>query len=737
MRQPPMAFLIALFAGTLGLSAWLLFVLQPMVAKMLLPLLGGSPSVWNVSLVFFQGTLFLGYVFAHALARSKSIRIQGAILITVWLIAVIFLPIRISESAGLSPLDRTNPFLWELGTLIFRVGLPFLALSVVAPLLQNWFSRTGHPAAADPYFLYIASNVGSLAALLIYPIGIEPFLPLSGQSNFWSLVFCFLGGLIAACALLSMRFALNFRPKRDLRVEPERKITPARLKRQARWVFWAFIPSSLSLSVTTYLVQEIASVPLLWILPLSVYLLTFILAFRKKGIPLPNLERIFPIAAVVIALTLLVRARDPAWLLLPLHLAFLFLVGLLAHGRLAADRPPAGELTRFFLYLSLGGLFGGLFNGLLAPLLFSSNIEYTLILIGSALLGFPRARNRDNERSRAAMVTGGIGALTVLAAVVSSRFVAEGFYRNILAFGFPLIAVCVLARQRFRFAVALACVFIITRWTIQTEGETVFARRNFFGTLRVTLDRQHRMRRLHHGNTIHGMQFIDPLRENEPLAYYHRTGPARQIVTAQGRHSAGSQIAVIGLGTGSLAAYARPGQLWTFYEIDPLVVAVARNTNYFTYLARCAGATRIILGDARLRIREATPHSYRLIMVDAFSSDLPPLHLMTAEALDLYLSKLTAGGLLGFHISNRHLDFLPVLANLATAAGLHCWSFDDSLLDEVAESEGKMASHWVVLTRQEGNFGNLGKFPGRKEVNGTDPARSWTDDYSNIWRILK
>ncbi len=755
-----------LFAATLFTSAALLFWVEPMVAKMLLPFLGGTPAVWNTCLLFFQTLLLAGYAYALFASRRLSLGQQALVQIALLAVTVVTLPVSISAATAQTVPREGDPSLWLMGRLFLIVGLPFFTLSTLGPLLQKWFAATGHESARDPYFLYAASNAGSLCALVGYPLALEPLLPLAGQSRLWAYVYAALVLLVAACAALAWRArrlagATNVLPRDDegTGIEEVASVVPGgdgatvasngraealTWARRGRWVLLAFAPSTLMLGVTTYLSTDIASLPLLWVVPLSLYLLTLILVFaRTRPLRQRWVELILPGVALVFTLAYLSNATQPAFLLAALHLLFFFVAALACHGRLADDRPDASRLAEFYLWMSLGGALGGLFNALLAPVLFERVVEYPLaVLLACALFAANGSKAEAGDRSalrRERVLDFGfpliIYLLTFLLAVVASYAAWEKLESLALVVGLPLIAVYQLRRRPVRFALALGGVMLGAFLWRNFDTETLLTERNFYGTLRVARDEGEQLNWLYHGTTIHGRQSTALDRRCEPLSYYHREGPLGQILAAYNARPASPRVAVVGLGTGATAAYARAGQSWTFYEINPAVVEVARRPDHFTYLSYCTQGTpvEVVLGDARLRLAEAAPASYGLITLDAFSSDAIPVHLMTLEALDLYLSKLAPGGLLTFHISNRSLDLHTVVADLARARSLAILSLDDD-----RRAAGKETSHWVVLARNPDDLQSLAANDARWLALEGDPARRvWTDDYSNIVSVFK
>jgi SAM-dependent methyltransferase len=741
----------ALFSSTLFLSASLLFWVQPMIAKMLLPLLGGVPAVWNTCLVFFQAMLLGGYAYAHFVSTRLSIPKQMAAHFGVLAVGALTLPFGVSEKliGSLSP--DAPPFLWLLSALFRVVGLPFFVVASTGPLLQKWFSQTGQARAGDPYFLYSASNLGSLLALLVYPVLLEPHLRLPQQSWLWAIGYATMALCILACGGVAWRARRSRAEKQnaaageagqDLRAPeapPGEIISRAQ---RVRWLAVAFVPSSLMLGVTSYLATDIASIPLLWIIPLSIYLLSFILVFARRQIfPMSWLRWLLPAVALGVVFQILSRGTHPVWLVILIHLVFLFLAAMVCHWRLARERPVTLHLTEFYLWISLGGVLGGVFNALLAPNLFRTVVEYPLAIVFACLLRPAPETEKVRPASRAldfglpillGVFTAGLALLIPFAELKSVNV------RNAVIVGLPAIACFTFVDRPIRFGLGLGGILIGGWFYLGPHGKTLHVERNFFGVARVTLGQAGTLRYLVHGNTLHGEQFVDPGRQCEPLAYYHRSGPLGEVFNCFQKRPASSPVAVVGLGAGATACYARPKEQWTFYEIDPVVIRIARNTNYFSYLQPCAKTeVRVIVGDARLRLREAAPHCYGLIVLDAFSSDAIPVHLLTREALALYLSKLADGGLLVFNISNRYLDLEPVLADLADQAKLISRHWDDWNVNPEESANGKEESHWVIMGRRESDLGYLSKKARWLPLEGRSPPQIWTDDFSNLLGVFK
>ena len=726
-----------LFAMPLGVGAALLFCVQPMIAKMVLPQLGGTPGVWNTCMVFFQAALLAGYAYAHVATARLGMRGQAVLHAALLAVPLCFLPIRIASDAARTLPPEANPAPWLLGLLLTTIGIPFFVVSTTAPLLQRWFAQTGHPSASDPYFLYAASNLGSMLALLGYPLVIEPNLPLGEQAKLWARGYVVLVALILICAATVRRLAPEG-PLRSRVVDQGADTDRPRISDWASWIGLAFVPSSMMLGVTTFITTDIASIPLLWVIPLAIYLLTFILVFtRRPPFPHEGIVRVFPTAAVCLVVVLGLGATQVSWVLL--HLLTFFLAAMVCHGELARRRPPARDLTAFYLAMSIGGVLGGAFNALIAPVIFHRIVEYPLALVLACL-----ARPAVHAKARGArdrvmdvVLPIGIGVLTALsvAGAQLGRAPEAGEVGVRLIYGLVAVACFALSDRPVRFALAIGAVLAVSGYSAGPAGPVEFEGRSFYGVLKVVHTRSggHEFRRLIHGVTLHGQQNLDPTRLDEPLTYFTRTGPFGQIAAVYRARPASPSVGIVGLGAGSMACYAQPDQRWTFYEIDPTVVRIARDPRYFTFLRDSRAAEqRIILGDARLRLRDAPDNGYGLIVMDAFSSDAVPVHLISREALQLYRRKLTRGGLIALNITNQYIDFAPVLAALARDEQMVCRIRTDLAISVPEQRDGKFPSRWAVMAEREADLGTLRSDPNWTTPEARPGERAWSDDFSNV-----
>jgi hypothetical protein len=734
-----------LFSATLFTSAGLLFWIQPLIAKTLLPILGGAPAVWNTCLLFFQSMLLFGYVYALASTRWLSLRIQIALHLFLSLLIVVHLFLSPFKGPVLFAANE-NPTVWLLETLLFSIGLPFFIISASSPLLQSWFSRSEHHRAVDPYFLFAASNEGSLIALVAFPLLLEPSLGLSEQHRLWRVGFAVLVTLICTIAFWIKPWSKASPDRKDK--QNESPIPRLTVFHRLRWLALSFVPSSLMLGVTTYITTDVAAVPLLWAIPLALYLLTFVLAFSGRQFGSGALlTRVMIVGALVVTLILSSGATEPAWLLILANLGFFFVAALVCHRQLAQARPSVTHLAEYYFWLVLGGALGSVFNVLIAPIVFSSVVEYPLAIVMACMLLPGVAPNGSENLTKHGFlqrmnyfdVIYPLGLLVftlVLAIAISKSQSISSTIKLLIVLGLPLAVINHFFRGRpVRFALCLCAVMFGSLYYTRDADRTLHTGRNFFGIIRVTTDPLGQINSLYSSNTVHGRQHVDPARRCEPLSYHHENGPLGQVMAVYNAAPARPSVAVIGLGVGAMAAYSKPDQQWTFYEIDPDVINLARSSKYFTYLQNCAnGSVRVVEGDARLNLQNARDGDYGLIVLDAFSSDAIPIHLVTQQALDLYLSKLAAGGMLAFHISSRSLNLKPILADLAESRNLFCIGFDDL---QPSTFEGKDPSQWVVMARSESEISNLSINSQWKRLVGDKGTRVWSDDFSNIVRAIR
>jgi hypothetical protein len=725
----PNGVLLALFTLSIFLSAALIFAVQPMFTKLVLPRLGGSPSVWSVAMVFFQVALLAGYAYAHLIAHHLPGRVSIAVHLAVLLLATLVLPLTIAAGWGRPPASGEAFYL--IGLFTISIGLPFFALSANAPLLQAWFARTGHPSARDPYFLYAASNVGSFLALLSYPFFVEPLTRLSEQTRFWTFGFYALILLIALCGAVLWP-AAGRRPLASARAGGAGAPT---WRDTLIWIALAAVPSAFLIAVTAYISTDVAASPLLWVVPLALYLATFVIVFQRR----PVIPHRFALATQAVSVALLAGvyingSTDSIFTTILVNLAAFFFTALVCHGELARRRPPARYLTEFYLWMSFGGMIGGIFAGLIAPNVFNWVAEYPVLIV-LGLLCRPGAVDGGMAPKRLVwFALFAIAAAVMIHVLRSDHPLSEAKLMAIAAS--VLLVSVVFLRDSLKFAavVALALAVGAIDQVGSDKGESV---RNFFGVHKI-YDTADGYRILLHGTTIHGAEALgdedDPAPEVKPvpLTYYHANSGIAQVINAMREKKPGAfRFAVIGLGTGSIACYAREGDIWNFYEIDQSIVDVATNPGYFRFLTSCAPDATIVLGDARLTLADAGDGFYDLIIVDAFTSDAIPIHLLTQEAMAIYLKKLAPGGIVLMHISNRHMELGSVVAGIAQANGLV--TRQNSRANEQEDSDKYLFSSTVAAcARTDADFGALAQQEKGWEPLPAPARRVWTDDYSNI-----
>lgn len=727
--SPAVRLALPVFAVTLSLSAFLLFSVQPFFAKMVLPRLGGSPGVWSVAMVFFQGVLLLGYGYAHLLTSRLGLRAAALVHASVLAAAFLFLPIAIP--AGWETPPETGQSLWLLGLFGVSVGMPFFAVSANAPLLQAWFARTGHPHAADPYFLYGASNLGSFASLILFIVFFEPLFTLSQQSAMWAAGFAVLAAMIVGAAMLviSVEAPVEKGPENQARGEVNGSIGE-----RARWILFAFIPSGLLVAVTAHISVDVAAAPFLWVAPLALFLLTFVLAFARRPIfTIGQLGAVLPFAATAALIAIYAHSMIPIWIALCIHLAFFFIAALFCHSLLVARRPPAARLTAFYLWMSFGGVLGGIFASLIAPITFEWVAEYVLLIVLVMVIG-PRIAARPAGEIATFVATGAVlGAMVLTGAQFEAleRFFSGGALAVVLI-GFAFAALVIGIFQPAARLIMLIPVIPLAFLQSHASGE-LFQERSFFGVVRVSDTADGRFRLMRHGTTIHGAMALSNSGDRpEPLTYYHSSGGIAAAIHAMQERRGGAmdQVGAIGLGTGSAFCHRAPGETWTGFEIDRSVVDAAVDKGLFSFMPSCAPDAPMIVGDARITLAGEPDHRYDLLLVDAFSSDSIPVHLMTREAIALYLSKVVADGVVVMHISNRHLELGSVLAAIARDEGLairtgHFTPDEDDAERHVAKSRV------AVIAREAAHFGPMLDDP-RWTVPEAGTTRAWTDDYSNI-----
>jgi hypothetical protein len=726
---------LPLFVLTIFVSAALLFSVQPMFAKMVLPRLGGSPGVWSVAMVVFQSLLLAGYAYAHALNRWLPGVPGIALHLVVTLAAAATLPFSLGN-AGAPPTD--GEMLYVIGVFVTAIGLSFFALSANGPLLQAWFVHSRHKSAHDPYFLYAASNVGSFLALFAYPFLLEPMLTLGQQRQYWTFGYYVLLLLLAACGWL---IAKNWKHADATPKAADGGDGTISLRTALGWIALSAVPSGLLVAVSQQISTDVASAPLLWVVPLALYLATFVIVFQKRPI-IPHIWMVWlqPVAVAAVVITTALDLVDNIVLLVSVHLVAFFVSAMMCHGELVKRRPPAHQLTAFYLAMSFGGMLGGMFCGLIAPNIFNWVAEYPLLIVLS-LLCRPGIPFREALR-QPLFVFAGVAAVAALVACVLlfGNLQTTNWYNvQIWILSFLLAGALVLCFERTRIAVLVAACFLMLHY-FPSDGRGRETVRSFFGVHKISDSPDGRFRILSHGTTIHGVQAIKDKQGNPittrpvPISYYFEGGPIAQALRAA-RENAGGPITfgIVGLGSGAMMCHSKEGDDFRFFEIDADVVRIARNPKWFTYLSECGPKQPINMGDARLTLEKEPDGTFDALLVDAFSSDAIPVHLMTQEAVALFKKKLKPHGLLIMHISNRHMELASEVAGVAAANGMVTATEDIEEKDMGANSdEYHFDSTVAVAANAAKHLESVLKMKGWESIEPTEGQRVWTDDYSNI-----
>jgi hypothetical protein len=726
---------LTVYTAAIFVSALLLFSVQPLFTKMVLPRLGGSPAVWSVAMVFFQSLLLAGYAYAHFLMQIKNRTIAVAAHLVLLVVAMLTLPLTIAGGFGEPP--TSGYAFWLLGLFAVSIGLPFFALAANNPMLQAWFVRTGHPAAPDPYFLYASSNIGSFLALLSYPVLLEPMFALRTQNLIWTCGYGLLIVLIASCGVLLLRSPALMLA--DAQVEQSDAAPPDWMQR-AHWIFLAAVPSGLLIAVTAHISTDVAAAPLLWVLPLSLYLLTWVLVFQSRPLfPHKWVLMLQPLAIAGVIILLAVGGEQNLLLTLGGHQLCFFVIAMACHGELARTRPAAKYLTGFYVALSFGGMVGGLFAGLIAPFTFSWVAEYPILLALAALCR-PSGSERLARLSRWYWLILAALAVVLVGFSYSTDNAALWLedHRTWVAGSIGVLAALlalVLNASRWKIFATVILALVLVRVYPSDEGRTETVR-SFFGVHKIVVTPNGQYHVLMHGTTIHGAQKY--LNEDgtpvtgrpEPITYYHKDGGIGQAITAiRERKAAPLRVAVIGVGSGTLTCAAAPGETWKFFEIDQTMVDTARDPKYFSYIKNCRPDLQPVIGDARLTFAKEPDGIYDLIIVDAYSSDAIPVHLATEEAMKIYKSKLAPQGAVVMHTSNRHLELDSVVVGIADANDLKSWCYSE---DSGRDAEYIFATSVVVSAREEADVGKLASSEKWTEIEPNENQRVWTDDYSNI-----
>ena len=725
-------FLVRALGATLFVSAFLLFWCQPMVGKMVLPYLGGAAAVWTTCVLFFQAMLLAGYVYAHLLGRIPNVRAQIGVHLAVLLLPLLFLPLSFAGGVGGAAFE--HPAASLLGKLLTTVGVPFFVISTTAPLLQSWLARTEDKAARDPYFLYAASNLGSLLALLVYPFWVEPRIGVTAQSAVWTAGYALLTAMIAISAGIVWRTAGRGMRGGSAEAAPNADILDPAWRTRLSWVFLALVASGLMLAVTNHITSNLASAPFLWILPLAIYLLTFIVAFAPSlHMSSARVSRLIPV--VLLGLFPMVCADVIAppglnWILIALHLLLLYAGALLCHTKLAEGRPDSRYLTEFYLWISLGGVFGGLFTATLAPLLFRTVLEYPLLVAALAFLRSSSVKDyqpNDADWNYPAVVAVAITLIWLL--FRNTNIDSDVSVPALVHTGLLFVAYKFRTRP-IRFALTLTIMMIAYNITLPQyiEGaQRVYVTRNFFGVKKVLLNGT--FKSLLHGDTTHGVE--NTLYPGVPTSYYHLSGTMGHIMNRIGRPL--PRIGVLGLGIGTMAGFVTPERHITFFDIDPQVETIARS--FFGFLPKCSGDCTVVIGDGRLEVQRMPDNSFDMLMLDAFSSDAIPSHLMSREAIRMYLTKIAPDGILLIHVSNRYLNVDKLAEQLVLDAGLVAFQRSDT--PGAFLKEGKSSTNHVIAARRVEDLADLPNLAGWKRIGQAPGVRVWTDDYSSLLDLVR
>jgi spermidine synthase len=690
-----------------------------MIGKLVLPLLGGGPSIWTTCMLFFQAALLAGYLYAHVVAPRLEMFHQVALHVGVLLLGAFTLPVAIPAWGMRPPTASAEMVPWLCLLLFAVVGLPFFALSANTPLLQSWLARDR--SGREPYLLYAASNGGSLAGLASYPFLVEPSFSLGSQSRLWALGYCMLVILVSRAGLVAAR---NARPVGlSAELTSSHDLTGRKI---ALWVALAAVPSSLMLGFTTYISTEIAAAPLVWIFPLALYLVSFILVFVPRPVrPGPRTGYALCLLVASLLLGTVIQLPMPLAFALPLHLAMFFLAALVCHGRLAAEKPDPSELTGYFLAIAVGGALGGIINAVIAPLIFHDVLEYPLALVAACALR-PSGERRSHLGADL-LIPLGLGVLLVAVVLLDRRMSNLSAMVLLPASLLP----CLFLQYRTRFALGLVAVVVAGQISISDDPTVLLATRNFFGIARVKLEG--RFEELFNGAILHGREALAAEVRCVPSAYYHSEGPFGDVIAAFRSPENAHRVAAIGLGVGAIATYAQPGESWTFYEIDPAVAGIAEHE--FGFLSSSCTPVRpgIVIGDGRLRLADVPDGQLGLVVVDAFSSGAIPIHLLTTEAMEEYFAKLVPGDLLALHLSTPYFDLRLEAAALAGELGLTAYGRDDPYGNSVT---GKERSRWIVMARQPKSLERLAVDPRWHRLERPARLHGWTDDFSDLVSVL-
>ncbi len=738
-----------LFVLTIFTGSFLLFLVQPMVARMALPKLGGAPAVWNSAMLVYQALLLAGYAYAHRLSREAPKR-QAGVHLALLLVAALWLPIGLASFA--IPSDG-SPIFWVPWLLLASIGPLFFAVAAQAPLMQRWFGLAGN--AGEPYALYAASNLGSFGGLIAYPLLVEPNLPTTAQTWMWSGLYAALFLLVLVCAR-AIWAGRNAEASADAAAESAAPIT---WRQRLYWIALSAVPSGLMLSTTSHLTTDLMAMPLIWVIPLGLYLLSFSVAFADNRFLANVISQIAPAVLILGGASVFMIWGKAAYAGLGVSIGLLFVIAVALHAEMYRTRPDASRLTEFYLMMSVGGVIGGFFCAIVAPLLFNWTWEHPILLVAAALL-LPQLRLFSLGEEDTFGKSGWTAATLILALFalgigyyLGSDISLDGTHTHTALVAIILINGLIVTGRRIAFALVLIAAMIGNGgWAnveLSADGSRV---RSYFGTYTINQTSDGSVRWLSHGTTMHGMQLLD--NPTLPISYYGaNSGVGIASRRAEELFGPKATIGVVGLGTGTLACYKKPGQDWHFFEIDPLMVEIARERKIFSFLEKCAPDTQMHLGDARLTLAEQPAGTFDLLAIDAFSSDSIPLHLLTKEAFAVYRRALKPDGILLVHISNRYIDLNPVVAAEAAAGNWSAALRLDSPPQAVV-NQGMRPSQWIAMSPDAGKLAQLtGMVYDRRPAYyypdrwiKLKPPRAddrWTDDYASVlpyvsfWKIIR
>ena len=725
-----------IFLATILTGSFLLFLVQPMIARMALPRLGGAPAVWNSAMLVYQALLLGGYAYAHRLAREAP-RNQAKIHLAVLLVAALWLPLGL---ASFTPPASGSPIFWVPWLLAASIGPLFFAVAAQAPLMQRWYGFAGNKG--EPYALYAASNIGSFTGLIAYPLIVEPFMPLNAQTWLWTAIYAVLVLAVAACARLLWR-------TRNEPAQPSSTVlakSSISWQRRLYWIILAAVPSGLMLSTTSHLTTDLMAMPLVWVIPLGLYLLSFSVAFAENQRPAFWISRAAPLIMMLTGAVVFLVWGKAAINGLAASLSLLFVVAVALHSEMYRTRPEPSQLTDFYLMMSVGGVVGGFFCAIVAPLIFDWTWEHPiLILLAAAFLPqtlfFSLGRHDTFSANGARGIKIALGLVALAVGVYGgTQMPIEATLAKVVLLAVTMVIGLIVIGQRLAFTLVIAgLMFANGGWHNMKQTLDGARMRSYFGTY--TVNASERMRWLSHGTTMHGLQMLDA--PTRPVSYYAPTSGVGITMSRAGElYGPNASIGVVGLGTGTLACYHKPGQTLQIFEIDPLMVEVASTRGIFSFVERCAPDATVTLGDARLTLDDVMPGTFDILALDAFSSDSIPLHLLTEEAFAIYRRALKPDGILLVHISNRYIDLNPVVAAEAKANGWFAALRNDSPPVAMVNG-GARSSKWIALSPDAAKLaqltGKVEQLRGRYyrpdlwiKLDNPGNTRAWTDDYASV-----